>query len=76
MIQRLHDDERGFSLIEMLVSLAVGSILLMAIFGITTHKNKYDFVTLDSFETMYSTDLQKPPGAKFWDWINTAQFKV
>jgi prepilin-type N-terminal cleavage/methylation domain-containing protein len=33
MIRRLHNDERGFSLIEMLVSLAVGSILLMAIFG-------------------------------------------
>jgi prepilin-type N-terminal cleavage/methylation domain-containing protein len=33
MIGRLHTDERGFSLIELLVSLAVGSILLMAIFG-------------------------------------------
>jgi branched-chain amino acid transport system substrate-binding protein len=44
--------------------------------GLTTHNNKYDFVTLGSFETMYSTDLQKPPGAKFWDWIKTAQFKV
>ena len=44
--------------------------------GFTTHNNKYDFVTLGSFETMYSADLQKPPGAKFWDWIKTAQFKV
>ena len=26
-------------------------------------------------ETMYSTDLQKPPGANFWEWIKTAQFK-
>ncbi|MBV8791202.1 MAG: ABC transporter substrate-binding protein [Pseudolabrys sp.] len=45
--------------------------------GLTTHKNKYDFVTLqDNFETMYSTELQKPSGANFWEWIKTAQFKV
>src|SRR6266571_8613971 len=44
--------------------------------GLTTHNNKYDFVTLGSFETMYASDLQKPPGANFWDWIKTAQFKV
>src|SRR5690349_11561836 len=44
--------------------------------GFTTHKNKYDFVTLGEFDTMYSTDLQKPPGANFWEWIKTAQFKV
>jgi len=44
--------------------------------GFTTHNNKYDFVTLGEFETMYTTDLQKPPGANFWEWIKTAQFKV
>ena len=45
--------------------------------GFTTHKNKYDFVTLaEPFDTMYSADLQKPPGANFWEWIKTAQFKV
>jgi branched-chain amino acid transport system substrate-binding protein len=46
--------------------------------GFTTHKNKYDFVTLEpsSIETMYATDLQKPPGANFWDWLKTAQFKL
>src|SRR5436190_2318970 len=33
--------------------------------GFTTHNNKYDFVTLGEFETMYATDLQKPPGANF-----------
>ena len=44
--------------------------------GFTTHNNKYDFVTLGEFETMYATDLQKPPGANFWEWIKTAQFKV
>jgi branched-chain amino acid transport system substrate-binding protein len=44
--------------------------------GFTTHKNKFDFVTLGSFETMYSTALQKPAGANFWDWIKTAEFKM
>jgi branched-chain amino acid transport system substrate-binding protein len=45
--------------------------------GLTTHKNKYDFVTLgEQQDTMYSTDLQKPAGADFWEWIKTANFKV
>src|SRR6516164_5540421 len=44
--------------------------------GFTTHNNKYDFVTLGTFESRYSTELQKPPGANFWEWIKTAQFKV
>ena len=44
--------------------------------GLTTHKNKYDFVTLETFDTMYSTDLQKPPGANFWEWIKTAKFNI
>lgn len=46
--------------------------------GFATHKNKYDFVTLDpgKIETMYSADLQKPAGANFWEWLKTAQFKV
>lgn len=45
--------------------------------GFSTHKNEYDFVTLNSpFDTMYSADLQKPAGAKFWDWIKTADFKI
>ena len=46
--------------------------------GFSTHKNAYDFVTLDpkTIETMYSTDLQKPAGANFWDWLKTAQFKI
>ena len=44
--------------------------------GLTTHNNKYDFVTLGTFESKYSTELQKPPGANFWDWIKTAQFNV
>ena len=45
--------------------------------GFTTHNNKYDFVTLgDNFETMYSTELQKPAGANFWEWIKTAKFSI
>jgi len=44
--------------------------------GFTTHKNSYDFVTLGVFESRYSTELQKPPGANFWEWIKTAQFNV
>jgi branched-chain amino acid transport system substrate-binding protein len=44
--------------------------------GLTTHNNKYDFVTLGTFESLYSTELQKPPGANFWEWIKTAQFNV
>ena len=44
--------------------------------GFTTHTNKYDFVTLDRFDTMFSPDLQKPTGANFWEWIKTAKFGV
>src|SRR5262249_8007534 len=44
--------------------------------GLTTKHNKYDVVTLVSSETMDARDLQKPPGAKFWDWIKTAKFNV
>lgn len=44
--------------------------------GLTTHKNKYDFPTLGTVDTMYSEQLQKPPGADFWKWIETAQIKL
>jgi branched-chain amino acid transport system substrate-binding protein len=44
--------------------------------GFTTHSNKYDFVTLGTFETRYATELQKPPGANFWEWIKTAEFNI
>ena len=44
--------------------------------GLTTHKNKYDFPTLATVDTMYSDQLQKPPGADFWKWIETAQIKL
>ncbi len=44
--------------------------------GMTTHKNNYDFPTLSTLEIMYSDQLQKPPGADFWEWIKTAQIKL
>jgi branched-chain amino acid transport system substrate-binding protein len=44
--------------------------------GFTTHNNEYDFVTLGTFETRYTTELQKPPGANFWEWIKTAEFNT
>jgi branched-chain amino acid transport system substrate-binding protein len=44
--------------------------------GLTTHKNNYDFPTLGTIDTMYSTQLQKGPGTDFWKWIETAQFKL
>jgi branched-chain amino acid transport system substrate-binding protein len=42
--------------------------------GITTHKNKYDFVTIDPVEVMPTTRIMKPAGAKLLDWI--ASWKV
>jgi len=46
--------------------------------GFSTHANTYDFVTLDParIETMYSTELQKPAGANFWDWLKAAKFQI
>lgn len=44
--------------------------------GLTTHKSNYDFPTLDVVDTMYSDQLQKPTGADFWKWIETAQIKL
>ncbi|HEX2540570.1 MAG TPA: ABC transporter substrate-binding protein [Caldimonas sp.] len=44
--------------------------------GITTHNNRFDFPTLGSIDTMYSDQLQKPAGADFWKWIETAQIKL
>ena len=44
--------------------------------GLTTHKNRYDFPTLGQVDTMYSDQLQKPAGADFWKWIETANIKL
>ncbi|MBI4637966.1 MAG: ABC transporter substrate-binding protein [Candidatus Rokubacteria bacterium] len=38
--------------------------------GLTTHKNKYDFVTIDPVEVMTTTQVQKPSGMGLYDWIN------
>jgi branched-chain amino acid transport system substrate-binding protein len=40
--------------------------------GITTHKNDFDFVTIDPVEVLPTTRIMKPSaGAKLYDWINT-----
>jgi branched-chain amino acid transport system substrate-binding protein len=44
--------------------------------GLTTHKNAYDFPTLGTLDIMYSDKLQKPAGADFWKWIETAEIKL
>ena len=44
--------------------------------GLTTHNNRYDFPTLGQIDTMYTDQLQKPPGTDFWKWIETAQIKL
>jgi branched-chain amino acid transport system substrate-binding protein len=45
--------------------------------GLTTHNNKYDFPTLGTVDTMYSTQLQKPKASEdFWKWIETAEIKL
>ncbi|MGE5616432.1 MAG: ABC transporter substrate-binding protein [Bacillota bacterium] len=44
--------------------------------GLTTHKNNYDFPTLGTLDVMYSDQLQKPPGADFWKWIETANIRL
>lgn len=44
--------------------------------GMTTHKNRFDFATIDNVTRMYSDQLQKPAGMDFWKWIETAQIKL
>ena len=39
--------------------------------GISTHKNKHDFVTLESVEAMSTKQIQKPSGMGLYDWINS-----
>ena len=39
--------------------------------GITTHKNAYDFVTIDPVEMVSTKQAMKPAGAKLFDWINS-----
>lgn len=44
--------------------------------GLTTHKNKYDFVTINPVDQKFSDQLQKPPGMDFWQWIETANITL
>jgi branched-chain amino acid transport system substrate-binding protein len=44
--------------------------------GLTTHKSSYDFVTLATVETMSTKEIQKPPRADFWQWLESAKFSV
>ncbi len=39
--------------------------------GITTHKNAYDFVTINPVETVSTKQAMKPPGTKLFDWIGS-----
>jgi branched-chain amino acid transport system substrate-binding protein len=39
--------------------------------GVTTHKNNYDFVTIDPVEMMTTKQIQKPSGMGLYDWINS-----
>jgi branched-chain amino acid transport system substrate-binding protein len=39
--------------------------------GVSTHKNKHDFVTLASVEAMSTKQIQKPSGMGLYDWINS-----
>jgi branched-chain amino acid transport system substrate-binding protein len=38
--------------------------------GLTTHKNSYDFVTIDPIERISTKQAMKPAGSKLLDWIN------
>jgi branched-chain amino acid transport system substrate-binding protein len=44
--------------------------------GPSTNNNKFDFPTLASVDTFRAEQLQKPPGADFWEWIKTAKMPV
>lgn len=44
--------------------------------GFSTNKNKFDVPTLGKVYSVFSEELQKPPGAEFWKWLETAKFPV
>src|SRR5436309_245431 len=44
--------------------------------GPSTNNSQYDFPTLASSDTFRAEQLQKPPGADFWEWIKTAKMPV
>ncbi len=39
--------------------------------GVSTHKNSYDFVTIEPVEMMSTRQIQKPSGMGLYDWINS-----
>jgi len=39
--------------------------------GISTHKNRHDFVTIDPVDVMSTKQIQKPSGMGLYDWINS-----
>jgi branched-chain amino acid transport system substrate-binding protein len=39
--------------------------------GVSTAKNRYDFVTIDPVEVMSTKQIQKPVGTGLYDWINS-----
>src|SRR6266498_2629765 len=39
--------------------------------GLTTHKNSYDFVTINPIEVVSTKTAMKPAGSKLLDWINS-----
>jgi branched-chain amino acid transport system substrate-binding protein len=39
--------------------------------GITTHKNNYDFATIDPIEVVSTKQAMKPAGTKLLEWINS-----
>src|SRR5262249_10634467 len=39
--------------------------------GITTHKNGYDFVTIDPIEVVSTKTAMKPAGSKLFPWIHS-----
>ena len=44
--------------------------------GLTTNNNHYGFPTLSTVESAPASELQKPSGDDFWDWIKTAPLPV
>jgi branched-chain amino acid transport system substrate-binding protein len=44
--------------------------------GLSTNKNDYDFPTLATIDSFRADQLQKPPGADFWQWIKTAAMPI
>ena len=44
--------------------------------GPSTNNNKFDFPTLAEINSFDASQLQKPPGVDFWEWIKTGKMPV